>query len=264
MRKYHYFYKITNNINNHFYYGVHNTDNLEDGYMGSGKRLHLAYKKYGIENFTKEILRFFDTSEEAFEYEAEIVNEKLVSDKNCYNMINGGKSGTTNMIVVKDKNNNHFTVLRDDPRYISGELVHHSKNIKIPYLKNKVLVRDNNYNYYWVISSDDRIKSGKLVPATKDKVLVKDTNGNYLLIDKNDPKYLSGEYCFIWKNKKHTEETKMKMSETHAKNKHQQGEKNSQFGTCWVHDNKKSIKIKKEHLEEYISSGWKKGRKINI
>jgi hypothetical protein len=54
------------------------------------------------------------------------------------------------------------------------------------------------------------------------------------------------------------------MSETHAKNKHQQGEKNSQFGTCWIHDDKKSIKIKKEHLEEYISSGWKKGRKINI
>ena len=46
--KYHYFYKITNNINNHFYYGVHNTNNLNDGYMGSGKRLHIAYKKYGI------------------------------------------------------------------------------------------------------------------------------------------------------------------------------------------------------------------------
>ena len=57
--KYHYFYKITNLLNNHFYYGVHSTDNLEDGYMGSGKRLHYAYKKYGMENFNKEILKFF-------------------------------------------------------------------------------------------------------------------------------------------------------------------------------------------------------------
>ena len=63
---YNYFYKITNNINNHFYYGVHCTDNLNDGYMGSGTRLKYAYKKYGMENFNKEILKFFDTVKEAY------------------------------------------------------------------------------------------------------------------------------------------------------------------------------------------------------
>ena len=63
-KKYNYFYKITNNINNHFYYGIHSTDNLNDGYMGSGSRLHAAYKKYGIENLSKDILKYFDTREE--------------------------------------------------------------------------------------------------------------------------------------------------------------------------------------------------------
>ena len=62
--KYHYFYKITNNINGHFYYGVHNTNNINDGYMGSGTRLHYAYKKYGIENFSKEILKYFESRNE--------------------------------------------------------------------------------------------------------------------------------------------------------------------------------------------------------
>ena len=106
MAKYHYFYKITNKINNHFYYGVHNTNNLDDGYMGSGSRLHIAYEKYGIENFEKEILKFFDTSEEAFNYESEIVNENLIESDECYNIVKGGKCfdvSLKNMVVVKEK-----------------------------------------------------------------------------------------------------------------------------------------------------------------
>ena len=112
MAKYHYFYKITNNINNHFYYGVHNTNNLDDGYMGSGKRLHYAYEKYGIENFTKEILKFFDNSEDAFNYEAEIVTEDLVYNNDCYNIQQGGKTfNTTNCITVKYKDEEEYFII---------------------------------------------------------------------------------------------------------------------------------------------------------
>ena len=50
---YHYFYKITNRINGHYYYGVHSTSDIDDGYMGSGKRLKHAKNLYGIENFDK-------------------------------------------------------------------------------------------------------------------------------------------------------------------------------------------------------------------
>lgn len=40
----------------------------------------------------------------------------------------------------------------------------------------------------------------------------------------------------------------------------QSNEKNSQFGTCWVTDKIKPIKIKKEQLQEYLSLGYSKGR----
>ena len=93
MKKYNYFYKITNNINCKYYYGVHSTDNLNDGYMGSGTYLWRAYNKYGIENFSKEILKYFDTAEEMFKYEQEIVNQELVDDPKCYNLICGGHGG---------------------------------------------------------------------------------------------------------------------------------------------------------------------------
>jgi len=78
--------------------------------MGSGKRLHIAYKKYGIENFTKEILKYFDTCKEAFEYESEVVNEQLVDNYECYNMVNGGRDGWNcdNLVPVKTFNSNKY------------------------------------------------------------------------------------------------------------------------------------------------------------
>ena len=133
-KKYHYFYKITNLLNNHFYYGVHNTNNIEDGYMGSGKRLHYAYKKYGIENFEKEILKYFDTAADAFKYEADYITEELVKDPNCYNIQKGGEGfNTSNLVTVKDKEGKCFLVHHEDPRYLNGELVSVNKNMRTVY-----------------------------------------------------------------------------------------------------------------------------------
>jgi len=88
-----YLYQVTNTINNKIYVGVHKTKNINDGYMGSGKIIKSAIKKYGIENFQKDILEFFSTEVEMFNREKEIVTEDFLAREDVYNLRRGGHGG---------------------------------------------------------------------------------------------------------------------------------------------------------------------------
>jgi hypothetical protein len=86
-------YKITNTTNGKIYIGKHQTDNPNDGYMGSGKYIKAAIKKHGKENFTKEVLHVFETEAEMNIKEKELITEEFVSRNDTYNAGVGGEGG---------------------------------------------------------------------------------------------------------------------------------------------------------------------------
>lgn len=108
-------YQTTSKINNKIYIGVHKTENpgVFDGYLGCGvyiyrpssymhPKTHFQYavKKYGIKNFIRTTIKIFDTEEEAYKLEAELVNQEFIERDDTYNLILGGRDVSQFMVKV--------------------------------------------------------------------------------------------------------------------------------------------------------------------
>lgn len=91
MSIYYIVYKTTNLVNGKIYIGVHKTSDLNDQYLGSNRILHAAIKKYGRENFSREVLCFCEDECEMYEIEQLIVDEDFVNRDDTYNIVTGGK-----------------------------------------------------------------------------------------------------------------------------------------------------------------------------
>jgi len=209
----HYIYKTTCNVTNRYYIGMHSTTNLEDGYLGSGKRLRYSIRKYGKENHTKEILEFLPTREDLVIRESEIVDNILLEDVLCMNLRLGGQGG-----FISEEQQKH--------RSICG-------NKKL----NEKLKNDENFKNNFKKSVSEGLRK-----AYEKGVRLKKINENY-----------------SWVGKKHKPQTIEKFKQIRADLKSQSGNKNSQFGTCWITNGLENKKIIKGDV---IPKGWFLGRKI--
>jgi len=114
---YYFIYETTNLVNGKKYIGIHKTNDLNDGYIGSGLAFKRAVKKYGKENFNRVILEFFESYNSLLLREKELVTKNWIEDKSNYNLREGGFGGT---LSEESKNKISETLIR---KYENGELV---------------------------------------------------------------------------------------------------------------------------------------------
>lgn len=92
-KKHHVIYKTTCLKTGRYYIGMHSTDNLDDGYMGSGKRLWRSIKKHGLDQHRCEIIEHLPDRASLRAREAELVDQILLEDTQCMNIALGGEGG---------------------------------------------------------------------------------------------------------------------------------------------------------------------------
>lgn len=90
-KKYQYIYLTTNLINGKQYVGQHSTNNLNDGYVGSGTIMLKAIKKYGKENFKVDIMQFCINQEEMNFFEDKYIIWYETMSPKGYNLRSGGR-----------------------------------------------------------------------------------------------------------------------------------------------------------------------------
>lgn len=205
---FYYMYQITNLVNHKIYVGVHKTNDLNDGYMGSGKIIRSAITKHGISNFSKVILEQFDDSTAMYAREAEVVTEEFLAREDVYNLRRGGHGGFDYI----NKNTSHEEMSRRAKLSNTPEMrIHYNnKNWGLNNINTRAKSYDtqrlNGLGFHSVYIRNMGVQSAK----RQDSII--------------------------------------KRINTFSKIEHQQGDKNSQAGTMWITNGVESKKIKKTDL----------------
>jgi len=116
-----YIYLIRNNLNNMIYIGKQVRNNKL--YMGSGKLIKLAIKKYGIDNFKKEIIEYCENKSILSEREIFWIKEYNSRDRTIgYNIAKGGEGNYNNVSFLgKHLSDSHRKKISDNHADISGD-----------------------------------------------------------------------------------------------------------------------------------------------
>lgn len=184
-------YQTTNLVNNKIYIGVHKTINPDifDGYYGCGLSksnnywflknpytpFHLAVAKYGLKNFKRTIISIFDTAEEAYALEAQIVNRDFIKRNDTYNVSIGGNGGNFYFPINQFDLNGDFICTWDNCSEAAYTL-----GVSATSVQNAVKYKSSCLHYFW--SKEQSINIKEFTKKVYKKTYKYDLNGDLIAI----------------------------------------------------------------------------------
>ena len=244
---YYYVYQITNLINGKIYVGKHKSKKhpFDNNYFGSGKQITLAIKKYGQENFKKEVLHLCSSLKEMSNKEAEIVTEDFVKRKDTYNMHKGGPGGFEhiNNDPVKRKEISLLSAKRNKELGIGGTKHWTEKSIE----KMQAHSWGNKIRTGWDPNNWDRMSNAK-----KEEVRSK--------ISKASTGSGNSQFGRIWISNISTKEVRRIKVTDPIPEGWVRGKKGHTVTKCWVNNGIKEHYILLEKEQEYKIKGFSRGR----
>lgn len=209
-------YITTNLITGKQYIGMHCAKSLNDKYYGSGVLILKAFKKYGKENFTREILAYCDTVDQAHK------NEKVFIEK--YNTIhpNGYNLSPTGGLGSKGCHSKEAKMKMMGNKNAQGT---------IPSEETREKIRRTKIGNTWGFQKGHTLNVNKKHSEETKKKMSLAKTGNKWKLSEETKKHLSelrkGRDVSWLKGKPRSEEVKRKISETKKLNPYWKGKKHT-------------------------------------
>ncbi len=211
-------YKTTNIKNGMIYIG--SDQNEDPNYLGSGILLKRAIKKYGIQNFKKEILYVTSNIEDLKIMETKLIREYNATNRNIgYNISDGYWGGDTlsnhpNIDKIKKKISNKVITANEKiqesrKKYFDNES-YDKKMQRIINVKNAMKSAD--FSYFKTDEYRNNVSKG-IINSTKFREYCKNRGkrGKYKVTDKRNERYdqlykiyQNNEFCDLYSSKDHT------------------------------------------------------------
>lgn len=198
-------YHVVCTENKKCYIGVHKTDNPNefDGYIGNGYKTSYtiknpknaytrALKKYGYDKFIRTTLKVFDNEQDAYEFEALLVDKDFVKRRDTYNTALGG---------------NHPTICKKFYQYdYSGNLIKewNSRNDVLNFYKcdsNRIHRAVENkwdaFNSYWTTEYHKKLNVSEYRKSKFTSIYQFDINGELINIFENAKLAANENQCSV-------------------------------------------------------------------
>ena len=239
MKTYYYIYKITiltGRLKDHYYIGQHMTNNIDDGYLGSGVIISNYFKKEkrieGID-YIKRIICYCDTQEELNDCEWYYIYDRYKTDSLCLNKKEGGDHPTFGKEACKNMSISHLKWAKENPDKIKEANKKNSilrktypERFKESYIKTVNTKKANTEKY-----NEERRKATEKIndPIIKDRMKEKDRNTQ----------------LEIWNAKTENE-----------RKEHSKKTSNAMYGQRLMSDGKNKHWVMKDDIQDRLNDKW--------